>query len=220
MELDIDGRGTTVTNGTGIFIVAGAVHTFFATEHNEFVVLDVPPDLLVAEQAMPSSTRDAAFQVGPAAQGLIDNLVATLGLSGALSAEARTAWSLLLFESLAHESKRPLDPGDLAVQRAVAFMRAHLSHVVHVDDIAIAAGMSRASLHALFRARLKTSPHVLLVEMRLRAARRMLETTDLPVIEIALKTGHADQSALTRRLRLAHGTTPAALRRQSRNGFA
>jgi hypothetical protein len=48
-------------------------------------------------------------------------------------------------------------------------------------------------------------------------ARWLLTRTNLPIAEIAARTGHADQSALTRRLRQALRSTPAALRRSVRS---
>lgn len=108
----------------------------------------------------------------------------------------------------------------MTLSRAMAFMRTHSAEPTRVADIAAAAGLSTTRLHALFRERLDTSPHAALARLRLDAAQRLLAGTSLSVAEIAVRTGHADQSALTRRLRLARGVTPAAFRRGIRTGQA
>jgi len=53
----------------------------------------------------------------------------------------------------------------------------------------------------------------MLMEMRLDAALDLLANTELPIADIALLTGHADQSALTRRLRQSRGITPLRFRK-------
>ena len=52
---------------------------------------------------------------------------------------------------------------------------------------------------------------------RLTRAIEALRTSDAPLAEIAARAGFADQSHLTRALRAETGTTPAALRRGTRN---
>ena len=81
-------------------------------------------------------------------------------------------------------------------------------------------GLSRTRLHALFRERLGTSPHAFLVDLRVRTARRLLEGTALPIAEIAVRCGFADQNALTRWCRRSGGLTPALIREQARGGLA
>ncbi|MFH9353422.1 helix-turn-helix domain-containing protein [Kitasatospora sp. NPDC017646] len=64
----------------------------------------------------------------------------------------------------------------------------------------------------VFRASTGQSPHQYLVRLRLERARRALLTTDTPIAAIAQLCGFADQSHLTRTMRLHSGLTPAGLR--------
>jgi AraC-like DNA-binding protein len=48
--------------------------------------------------------------------------------------------------------------------------------------------------------------------MQLRLALSLLATTDLPLAEIALQAGFADQAHFTRRIRSATGRTPRQIR--------
>ncbi|WP_425995657.1 helix-turn-helix domain-containing protein [Caulobacter sp. DWR1-3-2b1] len=52
-----------------------------------------------------------------------------------------------------------------------------------------------------------------MADARLRAAQRLLSDTRLSIAEIAVRTGHWDQSALTRRMRGALGVTPGVWRK-------
>jgi transcriptional regulator GlxA family with amidase domain len=95
-------------------------------------------------------------------------------------------------------------------------MAARLAHPITVADIAAACGLGPRRLHALFREQAGETPHMALTRLRLDQARGLLAHTDLPIAEIALRSGHADQSALTRRLRAVDRLTPAAFRRRAR----
>jgi AraC-like DNA-binding protein len=216
LELEVEGRGGVVTAGSGAFIVAGARHTFLSRDANSFVVVDTPPDLIGSNQLSLLFERAAFFPVLPTLQGLLDYIAATL-IRDVPPRRLRLAWSALLFDSLAQcRSAAPPDRMEMALGRALAFMRTRASEVIHIADIAAAAGLSETRLHALFRERLGTTPHTTLARMRLDTAQHLLATTSLSIAEIAVRTGHADQSALTRQLRLTRGVTPAAFRRRAR----
>lgn len=216
LEMEVDGRGGMVVPGLGAFIRAGATHSFCAKGANAFIVVDASADE-EAEPEIPLPGQSAFFAIPPAVQGLIDYAVGTLSHDG-LSRAAEASWSFLLLDSVARI--RPVATGhaDAALGRALAFLRAHAMNDIQAKDIAAAAGLSESRLRALFRSRLQTSPHAMLTRLRLQEAQHLLATTVLPVAEIALRTGHADQSALTRRLRLAHGITPARFRRTVQDG--
>ena len=70
----------------------------------------------------------------------------------------------------------------------------------------------------MFRIAFDATPHAMVLEQRLRMARRLLESTTMPIAEIAVLTGHADQSSLTRSFRRICGDTPAAIRQRARGG--
>jgi transcriptional regulator GlxA family with amidase domain len=51
--------------------------------------------------------------------------------------------------------------------------------------------------------------------MRTERARRMIQTSELPLVEIAAAAGFASQSHLGRIFRQTYGVTPGELRKQS-----
>jgi AraC-like DNA-binding protein len=60
------------------------------------------------------------------------------------------------------------------------------------------------------------TPHQWLIERRVDTAKRLLKNDDLPLAQIALACGFANQSHFTRVFKLATGCTPAAWQRRSR----
>lgn len=211
MEIEVDGHGGAVFAGRGVFIAAGAAHTFLVGASNAFVVIDTtrPPG-----DAELGFDRSGFFPIAPRLEGLIAHLTPSFA-AGEPSSTVRNAWSTIILDGLTSRLPAAEARADLLLDHARGFMRQHLSERISVGDIARAAGTSETRLYALVRSRLGTTPLALLTDLRLAAAERLLLETALPVAEIAVRTGHADQSALTRRLRIVRGTTPAAFRRSA-----
>ena len=105
------------------------------------------------------------------------------------------------------ESRRAArrDPG---LRRAREFLCDELAGNVTLDELAAAAGISRHRLSRLFGAAYGMPPHRFQLACRIGAARRMLER-GVPVAEVALEVGFADQSHLHRHFRKTLGMTPA-----------
>jgi AraC-like DNA-binding protein len=219
LELEVSGRGGRVGQGVGAFIVAGANHAFLAKGTNGFLVIDLPIRHFDSEQVALSFDKNAFFPIEPPVQGLLDYASATLERtkpSGMILAQ----WMTLLMDGIAQG--RPVFPSSeiTALNRAMVYMRSHASRPIRVADVATAAGLSATRFYTLFRQHYGQSPHATLMQLRIDAARRLLARTNLSIAEIAVRTGHVDQSALTRRLRVILGVTPAALRRAARSSPA
>jgi len=85
------------------------------------------------------------------------------------------------------------------------------------DDLSVAAlarrcGMSVRSFGRAFRAETGSSPAAAVEALRIEAARRLLETSDLTVGTVALQVGLRSPEVLHRAFRRRVGTTPAAYR--------
>lgn len=208
LEIDLGHRSGRVSGSTGAFVAAGCQHAFHAKKTDSFVVVDVPSRLGLRE---PDEDIPAFFAIGREVHGLIDYMT-VLAASQELSASLRRAWSTLLLDRIAPPGDRP-DRSELAVRRATVFMERKLADPIRIADIAEAAGMSPTRLHEAFTRRRATTPHAHLVAMRLDAAERMLADPSLSIADIAISSGHSDQSALTRAMRRERNSTPAELRR-------
>lgn len=92
------------------------------------------------------------------------------------------------------------------------YIESNLAAEMRIEDLATLAGMSRFHFARVFRATVGTTPHRYVLERRLERARSLLKTTATAVRDVALTTGFADQSHLTRLIKRRFGVTPGVLR--------
>ena len=81
-----------------------------------------------------------------------------------------------------------------------------------VDELAAAAGLSRAHFSREFRRAFGVSPHAYLLTRRLERAAALLRTTDRSVTEICLAVGLQGLGSFTTSFKRAYGMTPTAYR--------
>jgi AraC-like DNA-binding protein len=81
-----------------------------------------------------------------------------------------------------------------------------------VDDLARAAGLSRAHFSREFRRAFGESPHAYLLTRRLERAAALLRTTDRQVVEICFSVGLQSVGSFTTSFRRMFGTSPSAYR--------
>ena len=93
------------------------------------------------------------------------------------------------------------------------YIQANLGNAVSLAELASVARMSQSQLVRAFRASTGYTPIDYLIRQRVKEARRLLASTNVPLSEIAVCLGFADQSHFTRRFRKATGATPAQFRR-------
>jgi AraC-like DNA-binding protein len=81
-----------------------------------------------------------------------------------------------------------------------------------VDDLAGAAGLSRAHFSREFRRAFGESPHAYLLTRRLERAAALLRNTDRSVTEICFDVGLTSVGSFVTSFRRAHGLAPQAYR--------
>jgi AraC-like DNA-binding protein len=81
-----------------------------------------------------------------------------------------------------------------------------------VDDLAAAAGLSRAHFSREFRRAFGESPHAYLLTRRLERAAALLRTTDRSVADICLSVGLRSIGSFTTSFSRAYGRSPTAYR--------
>jgi transcriptional regulator of acetoin/glycerol metabolism/AraC-like DNA-binding protein len=100
-----------------------------------------------------------------------------------------------------------------AMRRVRDYIDAHLSESIELVELSGIAGLSMFHFARQFKHSEGITPHYYLVSRRVARAKELLEGTHLPLSEIALAVGFADQSHLTRHFRQIAHTTPGRFRR-------
>ncbi len=108
---------------------------------------------------------------------------------------------------------------DEYLRRAMEFIRDRYSDNIGVSDILDEVPISRSSLERRFRARLGRSPGQELRRVRLEAAGNLLARTDLPLVDIAVRTGFQYISYLSKSFKESFGLTPSQYRRRHRRSL-
>jgi transcriptional regulator GlxA family with amidase domain len=102
------------------------------------------------------------------------------------------------------------DRGDFADLHA--WMAAHLADDLSVERLAGHVGMSPRNFARSYAARVGRTPAKTVDAMRLEAACRALEETDLPLKSVAAAAGHGDEQALRRAFQRQLGISPTQYR--------
>jgi len=111
-----------------------------------------------------------------------------------------------------HSTLLDLDAKSDRVQTALQFARRNLSTSLSVDKLAEAACLSPRQFSRVFRTETGLSPAKAIENLRLEAARLMLEQGRLPIESIATQTGFGDRERMRRSFIRAFGQPPQAIR--------
>jgi transcriptional regulator GlxA family with amidase domain len=103
---------------------------------------------------------------------------------------------------------RPLNLGERAVRRAIAFVHDNLGERFTSDELASIAGISRFHMVRLFRVATGCSPMEYHMRQRVERSKQLLMRNDVPMCEIAATLGFCDQSHFTRTFRRVAGMSP------------
>jgi AraC-like DNA-binding protein len=96
--------------------------------------------------------------------------------------------------------------------RAKDLADARYAEALDVDEMARAAGLSRAHFSREFRRAFGTSPHAYLLTRRLERAAALLRTTDRSVAEICMDVGLQSVGSFTTSFKRTFGRTPVEYR--------
>lgn len=111
---------------------------------------------------------------------------------------------------------QPVRRGGLAawqLRRVTELMQSDLSADVTMSDLASACGLSVSYFARAFRQSTGQPPHRWLLEQRVARARTLMSSPALPLADVALACGFADQSHFTRVFKSLVGASPGVWRR-------
>ena len=100
-----------------------------------------------------------------------------------------------------------------ALRRVRAYVDENLDGDLSVETLADEAGLSESGLKRAFAFVHGATPRQWIIQRRIARAERLLAATDLPLAEIAFRTGFASQSHLSLMFKRETGSTPKAYRR-------
>ncbi len=174
---------------------------------DEVGVLGVGDDELICELTLPrlSSVALPARRIGRVAAETLERL-----LTGKTVGQRWTRVAPL--EVISRASTDWLPPARPAVLKAVDFMRAQCHRPIGTDQVAAAAGLPRRTLDRVFCADLGRTVHDYFVELRMQEAKRLLRQTDLPLGEVARKSGYSSLSSFLRMFAARTGRPPREYR--------
>jgi AraC-like DNA-binding protein len=104
------------------------------------------------------------------------------------------------------------------VKRACDRLDSDLSGKVALEQIATELGLSVSHFSRAFRISTGLPPHQWLLRQRVKAATQLMTVRNLPLSEIAISAGFANQSHFTRVFTQMVGVSPGAWRRETHGG--
>lgn len=113
------------------------------------------------------------------------------------------------------EAAAPMRGSENRLSRAVQFCRQHFREPLGVKEIAHEAGMSREHFSRIFIKEMDQPPATFLRHLRVNEAALLLRETELPLREIAMRSGFYSARHLMRTFQRVHRLGPAAYRRKN-----
>ena len=107
----------------------------------------------------------------------------------------------------------PALPG-FKVRQLTTWIGENLSAEINLEDLAARVKLSKFHFQRLFKKAVGASPSRYQLDLRMKAARRLLRETERGVIEIALELGYTNPSHFAQVFRRQTGQTPSDYRRQ------
>lgn len=109
-----------------------------------------------------------------------------------------------------------LEPKSDRIQSALAYAKSNLDTALTVEQLAEAAHLSPRQFSRAFRAETGQSPAKAVENLRIEAARLMMEQSRHPIDVIARQTGFANRDRLRRAFLRAFGQPPQVIRQNAR----
>jgi len=99
------------------------------------------------------------------------------------------------------------------LRQAIEYIHENLTQDVSLPRIAEALQLSPFHFARLFKKSTGLAPHQYIIQKRVERARHLLQVADIPIVDVALKAGFADQSHLALHFRRVYKLSPRAFRK-------
>jgi len=202
-----------IESGSWVLGRAGLLDGHRATTHWEdleefaeaFPAVEVMADRYVVDR-----NRFTAAGAAPALDMILNMIRAQHGLAVALDVA-----SVFIYDQrqTADDPQPIVSLGRLAtinpkLAEAIRCMQSHIEAPLPIEAVARRSNVSLRLLQIYFRKQLGMSPYSYYLDLRLAAARRMLQQTDHSATKVAMAHGFSSGSALARAFRARYGISP------------
>jgi AraC family transcriptional regulator len=104
--------------------------------------------------------------------------------------------------------------GRIELARLTDYIEQNIDRLIGLGELAAIVNVSRFHFTRLFKKSMGMTAIAYVEQCRIRRAQGLIEQSDIPLAEIALMSGFADQSHFTRRFHQHVGCTPAVYARE------
>lgn len=210
LELDIAGQGDQIGDRKAAIIAAGSEHGCISDRDNCFVVADLPATLAPELARLPKF-----IELDPAlAQyvGFLHEQIQRRTSDDASTAGSSEKQMLLLLIQLLQERYGQALRLDKRIQAARSYLDEHYAATISLSALAAIASLSPRQLSKLFREQLGMTPAQYQLEKRMQQSWQLLESTSLPIQQIADQVGYESLAAFSDRFRKHFGRSPRYFR--------
>jgi AraC family transcriptional regulator len=184
--------------------------------------LAILPSLLAGDAPSSSHMRSPHGIVDPVLTHFAAALAAAMPRSGEVNRllveRVMLAVRAYLADKYGQTASAPRNGGGLSAAQlhaAKQLLTASIDENIPIADFAMACGLSRQYFTKAFKAAAGVTPHHWLQQYRVEMAMQLLGATTLPIAEIAIECGFADQSHFTRVFTRFAGSSPRTWRKQA-----
>ena len=176
----------------------------------EVAVIGVDNDEMLCKLSTPplSSVNQGTKQIGYNAAALLDEMMA--GKKVKIKKYITPPAGIVC-----RQSTDVLAINDQEMAEVVHFIREHATDGIKSQDVVRAMGVCRSTLDARFQALFGRTVHAEIRRVQLQRAQELIQSSDLPLKQVAQVTGFNSIQYLTYLLRKTTGQTPAELRQAS-----
>lgn len=224
----LNGKANFTIDGTSYLLEQGRIlHSgpnlpltveVISEEPFEYAVIHILLPLAESEH-FPLFFKHTLFHVGEAIKltGLVQQLMSNFNIPGGLSfLQSKILFLQIIEEMLISSRKTHYKMNTENISNIIDYMQAHFTESISIIDVAAHFQLDRRKLTYLFEKEIGMSPNHYLAELRMREAKFLLRTSNLPIAQIAEKVGYLDNFYFSRIFKKQNGFSPSEFRRHMR----
>ncbi|WMT43273.1 AraC family transcriptional regulator [Paenibacillus sp. D2_2] len=195
-----------VNEQTLLFVPPNLEHHFYSTVRNEFLVLDIPSGLVSVSEILGIGISCKAITVNNQWKGI----------QFLILQEMEHQYSHAALRDLFPYINRCLQQ-KRSMPRSIRYIHEHYDEPITVQKLAEYEHYNPTYYSEWFMKETGKSPSSYIQEVRLNEAKKLLRSSDIPILHIAIQVGFGHQSSLTRLFVKHEQLTPSQYRKEYKN---